>query len=300
MGAPVPSESLTDTWSNGDAYEAYVGRWSRLVARDFLSWLGTSDQLRWLDVGTGTGALSAAIAAMLDPAEIVGVDASIDYVAEARRRVDDPRVRFEHGDAGSLRFNATFDVVVSGLVLNFVPDARSALYGMKRAVAPGGLVSAYVWDYAGRMEFMRHFWGAAVALDESARGLDEGVRFTLCNPNDLSALWHAAGLLFVETTAIDVATRFRDFDDYWSPFLGGQGPAPGYLMSLPVPQRAALREAVASSLPIAGDGSISMLARAWAVKGRNAVGVVVHAPDKVGERSGAPTREGRAGGLSTC
>ena len=264
----MTSERPADTWSNGDAYEAYVGRWSRLIARDFLSWLGPSDRLRWLDVGAGTGALSAVIAGSVNPLEIVGVDASSGYVDDARRRVDDPRVRFEQGDARSLPYDAQFDAVVSGLVMNFVPDARSALNCMKRAVAPGGLVAAYVWDYADRMELMRYFWDAAVAVDEVARELDEGMRFPLCNPNQLAALWRGVGLRSVETTALDVATTFRDFDDYWSPFLGGQGPAPTYLMSLPVPQRVALRNAVRSSLPIARDGSISMVARAWAVKGR--------------------------------
>lgn len=264
----MSDERPADTWSNGDAYEAYVGRWSRLVARDFLSWLGAGEHLRWLDVGAGTGALSAVIVAAVNPRAVVGVDATRGYVDDARHRVDDPHVRFELGDACSLAYYAQFDAAVSGLVLNFVPDVRSALDGMTRAVAPGGLVAAYVWDYAGRMELMRHFWDAAVSVDESARGLDEGVRFPLCSPHRLAALWRTGGLRSVETTALDVPTPFRDFHDYWSPFLGGQGPAPAYLMSLRTPQRVAVRNAVRSLLPIGPDGSISMVARAWAVKGR--------------------------------
>jgi SAM-dependent methyltransferase len=256
-----------DAWSDGDAYEAYVGRWSRLVARDFLAWLAPGDGLRWLDVGAGTGALSAAAAAAVNPREVVGVDTSRRYVDDARRRVADPRVRFEQGDACALPYDGLFDAVVSGLMLNFVPDARSAVDSMTRAATPGGLVAAYVWDYAGRMEFMRAFWDAAAVVDASARDLDEGRRFPLCDPDRLAELWRAAGLQSVETTALEVATRFRDVDDFWAPFLGGQGPAPAYLMSLPKPQRAAVRDAVRSSLPIAGDGSISMIARAWAVKG---------------------------------
>jgi SAM-dependent methyltransferase len=264
----MSDQQPADRWSNGDAYEAYVGRWSRLVARAFIAWLGVDDHLCWLDVGAGTGALSAVIAAADDPREIVGVDASADYVEDARRRVDDHRVRFEQADACRLSHDARFDAAVSGLVLNFLPDAAAAVRGMRRAVVPGGLVAAYVWDYAGGMELMRSFWDAAVALDPSARDLDEGVRFPLCDPGELAALWRAAGLDAVETTALDVATPFRDFDDYWSPFLGGQGPAPTYLMSLPGSQRMVLRDAVRSSLPIAADGSIPMAARAWAVKGR--------------------------------
>jgi SAM-dependent methyltransferase len=241
-----------------------------------VSWLGTSDRLRWLDVGAGTGALSAAIVAAATPLEIVGIDASEAFVEDARHRVNDLRARFEAGDANSLPYNGRFDAVVSGLVLNFVPDTRSALNGMTRAAVPGGLVAAYVWDYAGRMELMRYFWDAAVEVDQSARELDEGVRFPLCDPNRLAALWHAAGLRSVETAALDVATPFHDFDDYWSPFLGGQGPAPAYLMSLPEEQQVAVREAVRSSLPIARDGSISLIARAWAVKGRTPRATTAH------------------------
>ena len=264
----MPSERPVDAWSNGDAYEADVGRWSRRVAHDFLAWLAPTGRLRWLDVGAGTGALSAVIVDAVDPHEVVGVDASGDYVDDARRRVDDPRARFDQGDACALPYDARFDAVVSGLVLNFVRDAAAALGGMTRAAAPGGLVAAYVWDYAGRMDLMRHFWEAAATVDAPARELDEGIRFPLCDPDRLAALWRAAGLHAVETTALEVVTAFRDFDAYWSPFLGGQGPAPAYLMSLPGPQRGAIRDAVRSSLPVARDGSITMVARAWAVQGR--------------------------------
>jgi SAM-dependent methyltransferase len=302
----MPSEGPAERWSDADAYDAYVGRWSRLVARDFLSWLGVDAQRRWLDVGAGTGALSTTIAATAEPRQVVGIDSARAYVNHARRRVDDPRVRFEQGDAGALPYDAEFDVAVAGLVLNFVgpgptkravdrlrrtstsvgpgptkravdrlrraetvlPDTEAAVAGMRRAVTAGGLVAAYVWDYAGRMELLRHFWDAAVAVDPAARELDEGVRFPICDPHRLAALWREVGLRAVETTPLDVATPFRDFDDYWAPFLGGQGPAPAYVMSLPEPRRAALREAVRASLPIAADGSISMVARAWAVKGR--------------------------------
>jgi hypothetical protein len=95
-----------------------------------------------------------------------------------------------------------------------------------RAAAPGGLVAAYVWDYAGRMELIRQFWDAAVAMDPTAAFQDEGVRFPLCQPERLDELWHATGLAEVETRGIEVDTVLADFEDYWSPFLGGQGPAP--------------------------------------------------------------------------
>jgi trans-aconitate methyltransferase len=264
----MASKSQQDDWSSGDAYEAYVGRWSRLVAREFVAWLDVGPGLRWFDVGCGTGALSAAIVADADPAEVLGVDASLAYVEDAQRRLDDARVRFDTTDAASLDIDQGFDVAASGLVLNFLPDPRVVVAAMGRAVADGGVVAAYVWDYADRMELMRYLWDAARQLDTSAGELDEGVRFPLCDPARLAELWEQAGLGSIETTALDVATVFADFNDYWSPFLGGQGPAPGYVMSRSEEQRNALREVVRGSLPIAADGSISLTARAWAVRGQ--------------------------------
>ena len=128
-------------------------------------------------------------------------------------------------------------------------------------------MGGYVWDYAGEMQLMRHFWDAAVALDADARELDEGRRFPIADPGPLSELFRGAGLSRVETRAIDVATVFKDFDDYWSPFLGGQAPAPGYCMSLSEDRRAELRERIRADLPIGADGSIALIARAWAVRG---------------------------------
>ena len=140
---------------------------------------------------------------------------------------------------------------------------------MARAGRPGSAIALYVWDYASGMELMRCFWDAAKALVPAASALDERVRFPGCAPAPLEALFTATGLSGV-ARAIDVQTRFRDFDDCWSPFLGGQGPAPGYAMSLPEDRRVALREAIRASLPIASDGSIQLTARAWAVRGSKA------------------------------
>jgi hypothetical protein len=117
------------------------------------------------------------------------------------------------------------------------------------------------------MQFMRHFWNAAAALDPQAVELDEGRRFPLCNPQGLTELFQAAKLKNIEVRAIDISTDFRDFDDYWIPFLGGQGSAPGYAMSLSDEQRSALRERIRAGLPFAVDGSIPLVARAWAVRG---------------------------------
>ncbi len=258
---------MTESWASGDSYESYVGRWSRPVAKEFLDWLGVAPRRRWLDVGCGTGALSATVLERCDPLEVVGVDPSASHVAWSAGHADDARARFVVGDATHLP-PGTVDVVVSGLVLNFIPDLDAALATM-RARAPEGIVSAYVWDYAKGMELMRHFWDAAVALDPAAADLDEGGRFPICQPERLEEQWRDSGFVDVVTRAIDVPTVFSDFDDYWTPFLGGQGPAPGYAMSLDEERRGALRDRIRACLPIAGDGSISLTARAWAVSGQS-------------------------------
>jgi SAM-dependent methyltransferase len=264
----MSASSRFDIWANGAAYDRYVGRWSRLVARDFLAWLAVPTGRRWLDVGCGAGALGQTILATAAPTAVVGVDSSTGFIAYARRQAGADQIRFAAGDARALPLaSATFDMVVSGLVLNFVPEPATAVAEMARVLRPGGGVAVYVWDYAGEMQFMRRFWEAAGALDPVARALDEGQRFSVCQPAPLTALFQAAGLTAIDVRPIDTPTRFRDFDDYWLPFLGGQGSAPGYVASLSEAQRAALRERVRASLPIAADGSISLIARAWAIRG---------------------------------
>lgn len=239
------------------------------MAREFLAWLAVPEGGRWLDVGCGTGALSETILSLAAPGEVVGIDPSPAFVAFARDRVRDARVTFDVGDAQALRAEpSTFDAVVAGLVLNFVPEPGVAVSEMARVTRPGGTVAAYVWDYAGGMQMMRHFWDAAGALDPRARELDEGRRFTLCQPDPLADLFQRAGLENVEVRAIDVPTVFRDFDDYWSPFLAGQAPAPAYAMSLSRERRAALRERIGASLPTNAEGEHHLTARAWAVRGQ--------------------------------
>lgn len=258
-----------DVWAAGDLYEPYVGRWSRLVARDFLAWLSVPVDQKWLDVGCGTGALTQTILQTAKAESVKGIDPSAGFVEYARAKTADPRASFEVGDAQNLPVDtASFDAVVAGLVLNFVPQPSRAAAEMVRAAQPGGVVAAYVWDYAGKMELMRYFWDAAVALNAAAVDLDEGRRFPMCSQGPLRDLFTGAGLKNVDVQAIDVPTRFRDFDDYWSPFLGGQAPAPGYAMSLNEERRTALRERIRSKLPAARDGSIQLIARAWAVRGR--------------------------------
>ncbi len=260
-----------DVWAVGDAYEAYIGRWSRRIAEAFLRWLHVSPGRRWLDVGCGTGALTATVLAVAEPAQVVGVDPAEGFLASARLWTVDPRSTFCVGDAQALPLpERQFDAVVSGLALNFVPDSSRAAVELARVVMPGGVVAAYVWDYAEGMAMLRYFWDAAIALDPTATGLDEGRRFPLCRPEPLARLWSDAGLDNVTVRAIEQPTVFADFDDYWSPFLGGQGPAPGYLMSLPEDHRRALRDLLRERLPAAPDGSIALTARAWAVRGYRA------------------------------
>lgn len=257
-----------EVWETGESYEPYAGRWSRLVGPEFVKWLALPGGLRWLDVGCGTGALSQAVLEDGAPAEVVGVDLSEGYIAYARAQVADGRVSFRIGDVQALPVaDGEFDAAVSGLLLNFVRDPARAVAEMTRAVRPGGTVAGYVWDYAGEMQMMRHFWDAAAALDPRALELDQGRRFPIAKPGPLSELFHAAGLREVGTRAIDVPTVFRDFDDYWSPFLGGQGGAPAYCTSLPEDNRAALRERIRARLPIQADATIPLIARAWGVRG---------------------------------
>jgi SAM-dependent methyltransferase len=259
-----------DVWASGRAYEPYVGRWSRLVAKEFLDWLAMPPDLEWLDIGCGTGALSQTILNTAAPRRIVGVDPAAGFVEFARSQVSDPRVTFQVGDAQKLPVdNGAFDCAVSGLVINFVPDQPKAMSEMCRAVRSGGVVAGYVWDYADRMQMMRYFWDAAVALNPGARDRDEGIRFPGCRPKPLEELFSAAGLREIAVIAIDVPTVFRDFDDYWTPFLSGQAPAPGYCMSLSEQDRLALRDKIKATLPIRPDGSIHLMARAWAVRGLN-------------------------------
>jgi len=262
-------EATQDRWASGKLYDPYVGRWSRRVADAFLPWLQPPRRVAWLDVGCGTGALVERILDKFAPRSVKGVDPSEGFLGFARENIRNGRVDFVLADAQALpEPRAAFDVVVSGLVLNFVPKPQAAAAEIARVLRSGGIAGAYVWDYAGKMQFMRHFWNAAVALDPAAREKDEGRRFPLCAPDALRDLWQGAGFRRVEVAAIDIDTTFRDFGEYWTPFLSGQAPAPGYCMSLPEEARARLRERLRDSLPYAIDGSIPLVARAWAVKGR--------------------------------
>ncbi len=262
----MPSRPPSDTWLLGHPYERYVGRWSRRVAPAFVAWLNVPGERRWLDVGCGTGALCAAVIEHASPASLVGVEPSEGFLKTAREALPGS-VTLLPGHAAAIPLpDAAVDAVVSGLVLNFVPDPHAALTEMARVAAPAATLGAYVWDYAGKMELMRCFWDAAVTLDPAAMPLDEGRRFPLCQPDALLAAVSGAGWRDAQVSAIDIATPFASFDDYWTPFLGGQGPAPAYAMSLDESARSALRDRLRAELPIQPDGSIPLTARVWAVR----------------------------------
>ena len=262
------SETAKESWGASGPYEQYVGRWSRKIATEFLRWLGLPHGAAWADVGCGTGTLAECILATYEPLSITGVDKSDGFIFEAERNVADPRARFEVGDATDLPWDAaSFDVTVSGLVLNFVPNHEAMAEELARVTKPGGTVATYVWDYAGGMEMMRHFWDAAIKVSPHDSHLDQAERFPVCQPGPLERLFKHSGLCSVSVRAIEVQTIFRDFEDYWTPFLGKQGAAPTYLASLEDAARDRIREVLRSRLAAGENGRIELTARAWAVKG---------------------------------
>ncbi len=260
-------------WDEADAYERFMGRWSRPVARVFVEWLEQDQGNAWLDVGCGTGSLTQCILDYAKPSEVKGVDASEAYVEAAGRRITTPRADFAVCDAEALCVKSgSYDVVVSGLCLNFVGDAGQGVREMARAVRPGGVAASYVWDYAGGMEMLRMFWDAAVALAlPGAVEADEGRRFPICQPQALRALFEACGLAEVQTRAIDVPMAFSGFEDFWEPFRGGAGPAGAFAAGLDLDQLDALRmearRRFGNHPGRAHDGSVRMSGRAWAVRG---------------------------------
>lgn len=258
-----------DRWADSNGYEAYVGRWSRRVAQRFVPWLEAPYGLDWVDVGCGTGNLTRAILELRDPVSVVGVDPSTAFLAAARAALRDSRVEFLEGAGGDLPLpDHCVDAVVSGLVLNFLPEPERALLDMRRLLRPAGFMGAYVWDYAGEMQFMRRFWDTAVEVDPLARPIAESVRFRIAHPEALEAAFFGTGLVDVEVLGIEIPTVFRDFEDFWAPFLGGTGPAPGYLRTLDDGTRNRIRDRLDETLPRESDGTIDLIARAWAVKGR--------------------------------
>lgn len=238
------------------------------MAERFIDWLGVEPRAHWLDVGCGTGALTAAICELGRPASVVACDPSGPFIETASSTLPDKRVSFELASGEHLpEREGGFDVVVSGLVLNFVPDPRRSLGAMRRRLGARGMVAAYVWDYAGGVQFLQHFWAAAVALDPRAVDLDEARRFAGFGADGLARCFGAAGLVDVAVEALSMPTVFAGFDAYWEPFLGRTGAAPSYVASLSSEQRERLRAALSERVRPGADGRIALEARAWAVRG---------------------------------
>jgi len=248
-----------DNWKTGDAYESYMGRWSRPLAPNFIRWLAPQRDAHWLDVGCGTGALTSTICELADPASVLACDPSEPFIDHARRTILDGRVAFVVAGAEDLPdVGGDLDYIVSGLVLNFI---------MRQRLQGRGMIAAYVWDYLDGIEFLRRFWDEAVALDSEAANLDEGRRFPLCQPETLKALFLGASLHNVTVDALEIPTHFQNFQDFWVPFMRGTGPAPAYVASLSQDRRDIVRYRLARNLKVEADGSISLIARAWAASG---------------------------------
>lgn len=259
---------IKDQWNDGDPYEYFMGRWSSLMSIEFLKWLNMPSNLNWLDVGCGTGALSATIEQNCNPNNLASVDPSESFIEKVKNRVSITG-EFRVGSVENLPFeNENFEVIVSGLALNFFPNLERALSELKRVSKPNGVIAAYVWDYSGRMDFLRYFWDAAYQIDPKSRELDEGIRFPICNSENLIKAFDNANLIEVDSAKLDIDTIFKNFDDYWNPFLGAQGPAPSYLASLNSDLQKDLKNIIKERLQFEPDGSIKLLGRAIAIRGK--------------------------------
>jgi SAM-dependent methyltransferase len=257
-----------DRWRDAAAYDQYMGRWSRGLALKFVAWLGVRPAASWLEIGCGTGSLTSAILESARPGAVTACDTAADFVSYCAASLRSDRLDVVAATLDALpRRPLGYDAVVSSLVLNFLPDPVEGLARMREACAPNGCVAACVWDYSEGMEFLRLFWEAAVALDPRAIAHHEGVRFPLCQAGPLRAAFVESGLESVEVEALTVRTRFASFDDYWTPFTNGPGPAPTYVASLPESRREELAGLLRDRLPRSDGGRIDLLARAWAARG---------------------------------
>jgi SAM-dependent methyltransferase len=286
-----PQEGNRKMFGNAEAYERFMGRWSRLTAPLLIDFAGVPDAGRVLDVGSGTGSLAFEIGRRRTGAQVTGIDMSEEYVAYARSRNPFPeRIEFQKGDAQGLQFaDGTFAASVSLLVFNFIPEPMKALREARRVTRRNGPVAAAVWDYGERMRMLRDFWDAAVDIDARAEKLDEK-HMPLCRSGDLSRLWKEGGLTDVREQPLDVLLRFESFSDYWDPFLLGQGPAGAYARSLDGARLTALRSAVRRKVSVSSESdAFTLPARAWAVYGRvehNCKGKEVRAVQAAAHASG--------------
>ncbi|WP_027133890.1 class I SAM-dependent methyltransferase [Geminicoccus roseus] len=252
------------------AYEQQMGRWSRRLAPLLIKFARIGEPARVLDLGCGTGSLASALAEAAPGAMVTGVDLSEAYLAHARSRSADPRLRFEQGDATALTYpDGSFDAVLSLLVLNFVPKAELAVREMARVVRPGGTVAAAVWDFRGGFTFLRLLMDTAAIVDPDGEAFRaRHCSYPLTGPGELAAAWRAAGLREVEQVSLTIRTEFASFADYFEPWLAGQGTVGAYVASRTAEQRARLARHLELAYRAGGeDGPRSFAATAWAVRG---------------------------------
>jgi SAM-dependent methyltransferase len=271
LAAPVffHQEKKTNMFGDAEAYERFMGRWSRLVAPLFVEFAGIDDLGRTLDVGSGTGALAFTILERKPHCSVVGIDPSKEYVAYALSRNSfGARAAFEVGDAQRLRFaDRSFENSVSLLVFNFIPDPLKALREVQRVTKVGGRVAAAVWDYGDGMRMLRAYWDAVARIDPKSESRDER-HMPLCRSGELSRLWMQCGLKHVEERALGIVMRFENFQDFWDAFLLKQGPAGAYAAGLDRDHLQALRNEVKRTLGISMENlAFDLPARVWAARG---------------------------------
>lgn len=256
-----------ETFRSADTYDRFVGRYSQQLATALIDFAGVGPGLRTLDVGCGPGALAAALVELLGAASVSAADPSAPFVDACRARL--PEIDVVQADAEALPFaDGAFDAVLSQLVVNFMRDAEAGVREMARVTCPGGIVASCVWDYGDEMTLLRAFWDAAREVHpERGAAADEGVVMRWCGEGELAELLRAVGLESVRFGSLVASAKYADFDDLWSPFPTGVGPAGAFCKSLEEDDRAALRDAFRRRLAV-DDGPFELTARAWCAAGR--------------------------------
>ncbi|CAN5850688.1 class I SAM-dependent methyltransferase [soil metagenome] len=242
-----------------DAYDAFMGRYSMLLAPQLADFAGVREGQRALDVGCGPGALTAVLVDRLGAEAVTAVDPSEPFVAAARARY--PGVEVKQATAEQLPFaDGSFDVALAQLVVHFMSDPVAGLREMARVSHRGGIVAACVWDHAGGQGPLSLFWQAARELEPNARGESSlaGAR-----EGHLAELLTAAGLREMEQTVLSADREHASFEEWWEPFTRGVGPAGAYVAELDTGRQVELREACRRLLP---PGRFVLTARAWAAR----------------------------------